>query len=262
MKPSDLLETFRVRLGATQSTVQVTLFQADLMRANLEVMKAALREVQSIAASAGAPRHARDAVIARYNARLAEITQFFPVFFIFESAFRSFTAARLTLAYSDDQWWAPVRDAVVQGRDPLRLQRLGNLAARRDVIDTVVHLVRSMGRNSSGITTCYDLLEGGTLAHVERLIASHWSVIDAALRQSQLPAPITATGFGDLFKIVRNARNDAYHHRMIGNRARAISIAERLLDMLDISLAARIQALDAASIAPLPFAIPVQSRHA
>jgi len=262
MNPGDLLETFRVRLGATQSNVQVTLFQADLMRANLDVMKAALREVQSIAASAGTPRNARDAVIARYNARLAEISQFFPVFFIFESAFRSFTAARLALAYGDDQWWRPVRDAVVQGRDPLRLHRLGTLPARRDVVDTVAHLVRSMGQNAAGITTCYDLLEGGTLAHVERLIASHWSVIDSALRQPLVPGPITASGFGDLFRIVRHARNDAYHHRMIGNRARAIGIVERLVDMLDISLAARIQALDAAKIPPLPFTIPVQSRHA
>lgn len=261
MNPGDLLETFRVRLGATQSSVQVTLFQADLARANLDVMRAALREVQSIAGRAGAPRNARDAVVARYNTHLAEIAQFFPVLFIFESAFRSFTAARLSLAYGDDQWWQPVRDAVVQGRDPLTLRRLGNLSARRDVIDTVAHLVRSMGRNAAGIATCYDLLEGGTLAHVERLIASHWSLIGSALRQPQVPAPVTAAGFGDLFKIVRNARNDAYHHRMIGNRARAIGIAERLLDMLDISLATRIQALDAATIAPLPFAIQTQSRH-
>jgi hypothetical protein len=261
MNPTDLTEIFRTRLGATQSRLQVDLFVADLARANLDLMEAALKEARAIAARAGPPLHARDAVVALYNVKLAELSQLFPVFFVFESAFRAFTAARLALVYGDDQWWKPVRDALVQNRNLRTLHRLGTGPARRDVVDTVAHLLRGMGLGATRVGTSYDLLEGGTLAHVERLINSHWSQIDQALRHDPAQTPLTAAGFGNLFKAVRNARNDAYHHRSIQHRSRVIAIVEQLLDMLDISLEARLTAVTTVSLPPLVFAIPIASRH-
>ncbi len=261
MNPSDLAEIFRTRLGATQPKLQIELFDADLMRSNLDLMDASLKEARAIAVRAGAPQNARDAVMALYNVKLAELSQLFPIFFLFESAFRTFTAARLKAIYGDDQWWRPIRDALTMNRDLRRLHRLGNLPARRDVVDTVAHLLNGMGRGAARVTTSYDLLEGGTLAHVERLIASHWSAVDQALRHNPTQAKLTGTTFNNLFKLVRNARNDAYHHRSVQHRARVVVIVEQLLDLLDMSLTLHVTAVEKAPIAKLNFSIAVEPRH-
>jgi|SRR5436305_1619749 len=261
MNPSDLAEIFRTRLGATQPKLQIELFDADLMRSNLDLMYASLKEARAIAARAGAPQNARDAVMALYNVKLDELSQLFPVFFLFESAFRTFTAARLKTVYGDDEWWKPIRDALAANRDLRRLHRLGNLPARRDVVDTVAHLLTGMGRGAARVVTSYDLLEGGTLAHVERLIDAHWSAVDQALRHDPTQAKLTGTTFTNLFKVVRNARNDAYHHRSVQHRARVVAIAEQLLDMLDMSLRTHVIAVAKAPVPQLTFAIAVEPRH-
>src|ERR1700735_3244146 len=262
MNPAELMGIFTTRLGAVQPPAQIDLFSADLMHANLDLMNAALKEACAIAARGSAPRNAREAVLALYNIKIAEVSQLFPLFFVFESAFRSFTAARLAIVYDDDQWWRPVRDAVTSGSSLRALHRLGGQAARRDVTDTVAHLIRGMGPAAARIATSYDLLEGGTLAHVERLINSHWSQIDHVLRHNPAAPKLTAAAFMDLFRVVRTARNDAYHHRSVAHRPRVVAIAERLLDMLDISLNARMTRIGAAAISPLSFALPIKARHA
>lgn len=261
MQPSDLAEFFRTRLGATQTRSQIELFDGDLMRSNLDLMQASLREARAIVANAGAPRNARDAVVAIYHVKLAELSQLFPIFFLFESAYRSFTAARLSAVYGDDQWWRPVRDALDMDRDLRTLHHLGNLSARRDVVDTVAHIFKGMGHGASGVSTSYDLLSGGTLAHVERLIGGHWSAIEQVLRQDPARPRLTGSTFTDLFKVVRNARNDAYHHRSVQQRMRVVAIVEQLLDMLDMNLGTHLTTVHQAPVAQLKFAIPKERRH-
>lgn len=261
MQPSDLAEIFRTRLGSIQTRSQVELFEGDLLRSNLDLMDVSLKEARAMAAAAGAPEHARDAVMTIYRSKLAELAQLFPVFFVFESAYRSFVAARLSVLYGDDQWWKPVRDAFSQGRDPHTLRHLGNLPARRDVVDTVFHLIKGMGPGAAGVDSCYDLLEGGTLSHVERLIAKHWTAVDSILRHDPAKPKLTSATFGDLFRIVRLARNDAYHHRSVRQHARVVAIVEQLLDMLDMSLSAHLEAIASASVPPLRFAVATQPRH-
>lgn len=261
MNPSDLTEVFRTRLGYTRSRLEVELFAADLGRSNLNLMDAALKEARAIAARAGPPRHARDSVIAIYNVKLAELAQLFPTFLVFESAYRAFTAARLAVAYGDDRWWSPVREAIAQGRNPVGAKSPGGIHLPRNAVDTVAHLLRGMGAGAAGVSTCYDLLEGGNLAHVERLIASHWTQIDGALWHDPARPKLTASGFGDLFRAVRKARNAAYHHRAVENRRRVVAMAEQLLDMLDVSLRDRLSAVGGAPLPPLLFGIQSSSRH-
>lgn len=252
MTADDLIQRFRTRWGAPQPLVEVERFTSDLYQANHALMHAALVEAQDIAKRVGPPRDARGAVTALYDVRLAELSQMFPVFFIFESAYRSFAAARLAVTYGNDLWWAPVRQALLTNADPRHITRLGSKPARRDTIDAVTHLLRSVGNGMTDLESTYDLLEAGTLGHVQRLISANWTDIEPALQQPS--PPLTAANFRDRFDKVRIARNDAYHHRLIRGRTRVATTAEELLGLVDTHLAERIARVAAAPLKALPLA--------
>ncbi len=256
-----LLETFRYRLGGTRTVLEVERFEADLYRANHALIKSALIEAQAIAARLGAARDARAAVLALYDARLAEIAQMFPVFFIFESAYRAFTAARLAAVYGDDLWWEPIRQAVLAGSDPRNIASLAGKPAKRDAVDAITHLLKTLRTpDMHALGGTYDLLEAGTLTHVSRLISAHWADVEPVLRQSSQPH-LTSANFSDQFIKVRNARNDAYHHRLIRDRAKVVLGAERLLDLLDVHLGDRIDRLSKVQITPLQTLVSLAPRH-
>ncbi|WP_343698943.1 hypothetical protein [Caulobacter sp.] len=256
-----LLDTFRYRLGGTRPVLEVERFEADLYRSNHALMKAALLEAQSIAARLGPAKDVRAAVLALYDTRLAEIAQMFPVFFVFESAYRAFTAARLTAVYGDDLWWDPVRQALLAKSDPQSVPALGGRPAKRDVIDALSHLLKGLkDPGMRQLRGTYDLLEAGTLTHVGRLISSHWTDIEPVFSQSG-PLPLTSANFSDQFNKVRNARNDAYHHRLIRDRVKVAAIVERLLDLLDVHLGDRLDRLAKVQVAGLPVHVPQVPRH-
>lgn len=252
MTADDLTTRFRTRWGATLPLVEVERFTSDLYQTNHALMHAALVEAQDIAKRAGPPRDARGAVNALYDIRLAELAQMFPVFFIFESAFRSFAAARLAVAYGNDLWWDPVRQALLANANPRNITKLGSKPARRDTLDAVTHLLKSVGNGMGSLEGTYDLLEAGTLGHVQRLIAANWAEIEPALHQPS--PPLTAGNFRDRFDKVRIARNDAYHHRLITGRARVATTAEELLALLDTHLAERLARVGAAPLSALALA--------
>ena len=155
----------------------------------------------------------------------------------------------------------PIRRAVDQKQSTQNIRFLGTAPARRDVKDTVQHLLRGMGGGAASVNSSYDLIEGGTLAHVERLIDHHWSEMSHVFRQPHIRAPLTSSTFRDQFKVVRLARNDAYHHRTVSSRPRLVSIMEQLLDLLDISISARLNYVGLAKIKPLQFSIAIEPRH-
>lgn len=261
MTETELLTIFHMRLGRVQSSLEVERFTADLYRSNHALMRTALFSVHAIATKAGAPRSARAAVQAAYDRQLAEIAQMFPVFFIFESAFRAFVAARLAAVYGNDLWWDPVRVAVQTGADPLEIVSLGGRSAKRDVVDTLTHLLRSLKlRALPDLRGTYDLLEVGTLAHVGRMISGHWADIAPALRSGGALS-LTSANFADQFNKVRNARNDAYHHRPVPERLKVVAAAERLLDLLDVHLGKRLKDLRSMAPEDLPSLIAAEPRH-
>jgi hypothetical protein len=262
MTPESLLEEFRTRLGRTQLPSQVELFQGDLFRCNLNIMAAALMEVRAVTSRTGVvPSDARSTVLNTYAVKVAEISQLFPLFFVFESAFRSFAAARLRLIYGEELWWEPIRNALLNSRPLAAVHRLGRCGARRDVKDTVAHLLRGMGPGVMAIRTTYDLLEGGTLAHVERLIDQHWTDMSQVFHTAPGATRLRSSAFRERFSVVRNARNDAYHHRTVAGRPRMVAFAEQLLDLIDINLAARMHEVAAARLPPLPFSLALEDRH-
>lgn len=253
---------FRSRLGRILPGLQADLFAADLTRANLDVMDAALKQVAAAATAAGSPpRDARAAVWAEYDRRLAEIAQLFPVFFTFESAWRSLMAVLLAGHYGADDWWQPIRASVLAGRPASTVAMLGGAPARPEVVDTVARMLRPMGRSLAHVSGSYGLLQAGTLGNVETLIERHWSTVRSALRTTTAVGSPTLAQFMVMFGRVRNARNDAYHHRVVAQRVRVVAAAETLLDLVDVHLGDHVVRVEAVHPAPFTLQVGREPRH-
>jgi hypothetical protein len=261
MQADRQLEFFRTRFGRMPTRLQLDIFRADLARLNLDVMSAALKQAEAVVqATKRPPRDVRLAVLAQYDRILASIGQLFPVFFIFESAWRSYAAARLPLIYGQDDWWHGVRDAVAQKKDPLTLTNLGGLPAKREVLVIVSRILASV-QSPGSLSSTYDLMAEATLGQIEKLIGRHWSDMSSPFSGSAGTIVLTWGRFEALFAKVRRARNDAYHHRTVSDRAGVVSAAEQLVDLLDLHLGDRVISLDALQLPPLAFNVLREARH-
>lgn len=261
MQADRQLEFFRTRFGRMPTKLQLDIFRADLARLNLDIMSAALKQAEAVVQSTKRPpRDVRLAVLAQYEWIVASIGQLFPVFFIFESAWRSYSAARLSLIYGGDHWWHDVRDAIAQKRDPLLVTKLGGFHAKREVVILVSRILAPVPSPAT-LTTTYDLMAESTLAHVEKLIGRHWTDMASPFSgPARLNVP-TLGRFEALFTKVRRARNDAYHHRTVSDRAGVVSAVEQLLDLLDLHLGDRVASLGAVQLPALSFKLTKEARH-
>lgn len=254
---------FGNKLGATLPPLRIAAFERDLLTANLALMDAALQQVAATARTVGAsPRDARAAVWAEYDRRVADIQRLFPVFFTFESAWRTLSAAVLRQRYGgDDGWWHPVRAAMAAGSGVSRVGYLGGVPARNEVVRRVENILRNQPTaDLHRMATSYDLLEVCTLGDVSWMIDRHWSAVASTFSATALPAPTSAI-FADLFRRVREARNDAYHHRPVSDGQKVIAAAERLLDLVDVHLGARVATTSSAALGAFAFAVLRQPRH-
>lgn len=259
--PEVQLEFFRTRLGRLQPKLVLEAFNADLARTNLNVMWAALRDTEALVQSTKRPpKDPRAAVLARYERAAAAIAQLFPVFFVFESAWRTYVATRLNLIYGGESWWHGVRDLLAQKGDVTGVANLGTRPARGEVVRTLAHIIGGVQRPSD-LTTTFELLEIATLRHLEDLIDRHWSDMAHPFSETQALGRPTSDQFGKLFARVRKARNDAYHHRVVSGREDVVSAAEQLVDLLNIHMGDRLAGIAAVQPAPLKFKVLAIERH-
>lgn len=259
--PEQQVEFFRTRLGRIQTRLELQAFQTDLARMNLDVMWAALKATEAVAQQTKrAPKDPRAAVLAQYERIAATISQLFPVFFIFESAWRPYVAARLLLIHGGEGWWHAVRDAVAGGGDPFLVSTLGRQPARTEVVKTLVHILGAASQ-AGRLNTTYELMEEASLSHLELLIDRHWTEMSHPFSRTVALGPIRSQQFAALFKRVRRARNDAYHHRVVSNRGDVLEAAEQLVDLLDIHLETRVKSIANASPQQLAFKVLKETRH-
>jgi hypothetical protein len=262
MTAAEQLEFFRTRFGRVVSRLQLEVFSADLARLNLDVMSAALKQTAATATAVNRPpKDVRLAVLAHYERMAASIAQLFPVFFVFESAWRSFVAAGLSEIYGNDEWWHGVRDAVERGADTSGVTAFSGRPASAELVRTVTHVLDGIGGRIGRLSTTYELVQEASLGHLSKLIEGHWRDIASGMNGRAALGPLTWGKFEPLFRRVRRARNDAYHHRVISDRADVVAAAESLLDLLDIHLGSRAAAIDAAVLPQLRFLVAKEPRH-
>jgi hypothetical protein len=261
MQADQQLEFFRTRFGRIQPKLQLETFKLDLARLNHDVMSAALRQAEAIAQSTKrAPSNARLAVLGQYQRITASIGQLFPVFFLFESAWRSYVAMRLSLVYGGETWWHDIRDAVAQGADPSRVTLLGGKPAKPEVV-TITSRILSAAPLPGDLSTTYDLIAEAGLGQVGRLIERHWMDMSMPFSSTAALGLPTLEKFESLFAKVRNARNDAYHHRVVSERMGVVQAAEQLLDLLNIHLGDRVKGINDVQLQPLTFTVFKEVRH-
>jgi hypothetical protein len=259
--PDEQLEFFRTKLGKTQPRQPLDLFRADLMRSNLDVMWAALKAAEAfVQRTKRAAPDSRQAVLHNYDVAAAAIAQMYPVFFVFESAWRTYVATRLDVIYGGRDWWHGVRDLVAQGADTSCVATLGTLPARPSVVRLLTQIL-SMIPRPSDLETTFELTEQATLKGLEGLIDHHWTDMSQPFTDTMSLGRTTSTQFLSLFKRVRDARNDAFHQRVVANRADVVKAAEQLVDLLNVHMGDRVAAIAGAKVAPLQFTVVREKRH-
>lgn len=261
MTTDEQLNFYRFRFGRTMTATDLAAFSRDLETCNLDVMSGALKQAEAAALAAKKPtRDARGAVMAQYERGVAQLAQLFPVFFVFESAWRTFAAATLRGIYQGDNWWHGVRDAVAQGAEVTGISHLGGRPAAGEMVRTIGHALKNVS-SCSDLSTTYELVEICSLYHLSKLLEYHWAEFIQRLNaETALGAP-TWGAFEGLFRRVRHARNNAYHHRVVSGRAEVVAAAEQLLDLLDVHLGGRQARITGQVLAPLQFTLPELARH-
>ncbi len=251
------LDMFNTRLGRVPMRMESELFAADLARTSHELLEPALKEMAAKAAISPLGRDLRDQALAVFHRKLAEQSRLFPLLFIFETAFRAYVAARLETIYSTDDWWKPIEAEILAQRDPMALSTLNGVRAPRPMLRTVEHILReaaTAGRHT--FSTGYDVVAAGTMAHVGRLIGQHWTEMASAfnpVHKSRPQGRMTSFEFRQHFTLVREARNDLYHHRVVSRQKRVMEVIEELISMLDLDVGEVYADIVAAPLGPLPF---------
>lgn len=259
--PSEQLEFFKTKLGKTQPKLPLGLFEKDIMRCNLDVLWAALKAEESfVQRMKRANPDSRAAVLRNYHVTSALIAQLYPVFFVFESAWRTYVATCLDEIYGTDDWWHGVRDLVAQGADPMSVATLGRLPARSLVTKEVGYILSTVAL-PSGLESTYALTNHATMKSLEILIDSHWREMSVPFTATMSLGKPTSSVFQALFKRVRDARNQAFHQRVVTDRGAAVKAAEQLMDLLDVHLGDRVKAIAEATVAPLEFTVIREARH-
>ncbi len=240
--------------------------------ANLEIFAKALAEVKGVASKKGnvdiIPHLHRV-----YHRKLAEQASLYPIFHIFETSYRSFLAFWMQDYYGTVEWWKEHYDRLVwmeanrSKAAPPRIDKVnGKLIANR-----VSFAIENFVLNVAGPQLSSDHLAGvpsaaifnrSKLSDLEALIEEQWPQISVSF-PTAFPNGMVVTqyGFVTKFRYVRDARNTSFHHREVPARAMVMSIAEELLDMIDVHLGTTVEHIKHSTPKRLSTSISQASRH-
>lgn len=240
--------------------------------ANLEIFAKALAEVKGVALKKGnvdiIPHLHRV-----YHRKLAEQASLYPIFHIFETSYRSFLAFWMEDYYGTGEWWKEHYDRLVwieANRSKVAPPRIDEVNGK-PIANRVSFAIENFVSNVAGPQLSSDHLMGvpsaaifsrSKLSDLEALIEEQWPQISSSF-PTTFPngMVVTQNGFVTKFRYVRDARNTSFHHREVSARAMVMSIAEELLDMIDVHLGTTLEHINHSTPKRLPSSIPQTSRH-
>ena len=231
--------------------------------ANIELLRHSLKEVRGAAKRTDTSR-LLEQLHRSYHRKLAEQASLYPVFHILESAYRAKLGFWLENHYGVDRWWEPILAELRHDRD---LTEVNGVAVTHSALRALQNLIKNVegDRYDRGVLAQADghgVLARAKMSDIEELIFEHWPNFKKELRgQFSNGSPVEQATFKAKLKRVRDARNEAYHHREVGRRAEIVALAEELLDLIDVHLGSVVD--HAAQLAPKVQAsgVRVDARH-
>lgn len=204
-----------------------------------------------------------------YNRRFAEMGRLFPIFSIFEGAYRSFVARSLCELFNTDFWWSQayeierLRSHPDHHSDPC-ISQVGEIAVSADLANAIHDFARSIAINKD----VRDLVEAGAgtmeliqftkLSDLERLVVADWMRLK---ERFVISPPFGSATFAAQFAKVRAARNTIFHHRDIKQKAAIVSAAEELLNLIGVHLKTLFEDATHVAVSPNQFAMPARLDH-
>jgi hypothetical protein len=237
-----LIRFFQSYLPFTPTAGQVDDFKKDLSLVSPYLMEASLVEVKNGAQgkTLSQGKDWRPAIFQVYNRKVAEHAQLFPVFHSFETAFRSTVAVTLEDYYQTPKWWDVIYRRLRSGGDARTITVINGKKIATDASHSIGEIIYAIDgerfqRNLvANFSNGFQFLEACELSHVARLIEDHWFLF--APKFTRKKNKLSLDHFKTKFKVVREARNDVYHHKSVARMAGVVGHAEDLLDYLGFSL--------------------------
>lgn len=204
-----------------------------------------------------------------YHRKLAEQATMYPVFHVFESAYRAKLAIWMEGYYGARDWWQSVFVGLQERIRTGSASALTELNGKR-ISNSTVRAMENMLKNVAGENldrhtltewSGYQVLSNAKLSDIEELIFEQWSAM-----KSEFPSvlhngkPLEPAVFKAKFKRVRDARNTVYHHRELSQRVDIVETVEELLDLIDVHLGTTLENVHASTRLP-PLNITFEPRH-
>lgn len=240
--------------------------------ANLGIFVKALAEVRGVALKKGdidiIPRLHR-----AYHRKLAEQAALYPIFHIFETSYRSFLAFWMEDYYGTAEWWKEHYDRLAWiGANPSKdAPPRVNMVNGKPIANRVSFAIENFVINVAGAQLSLHHLKGvsssaifdrSKLSDLEVLIEEQWPQIsDKFPKTFPNGLVVTQNAFVGKFRYVREARNKSFHHREVPERAMLMSIAEELLDLIDVHLGTTVEHISHATPKRPSAAITLAPRH-
>lgn len=176
-----------------------------------------------------------------YNRRLAELSSLYPALHLFETSYRTFVAYTMSDIYGRDDWWRDFYDYAKSLDTTTRQPRPTSIGAKSistNVGEAIFDFANAIKPDTEGsklanTAPTLQLMQYCNLRHLEQLILNDWQTFKAAFTSDEV---ITSTNFGEMFSIVRTARNAVFHHRHVGRHPKLNSHLVELLDVIGVHL--------------------------
>ncbi len=262
-----LIDFFVNYLPFTPTSGQVDDFRRDLSLVSPYLMKAALVEIKngSVGKKLQSGKDWRPAIFQVYNRKVAEHAQFFSIFQSFETAFRSTAAVTLEEHYRSSKWWTYIYETIRKGNAARSVTTLCGKPIATDTAHSIGELIfaidgENFQRNIVGrCNNGFQFLEHCDLAGIARLIENHWSIFGPKFERGK--NRLSLDHFKKKIKVVRDARNDIYHHKSIARMTDVVKHAEDLLDYLNFSLQFAFEKIENSAPQLPRFVFPISARH-
>jgi len=272
----DVAELLGEFLMFTPHAADTDLFHADMLILNPVLLKDSIKECQATSNIDRKPGMAQRGEIHRVYARKAkELAALYPFIFSLENCLRHKAAAHYGKVFGIDTWWTLIRDKIKndQNADDMPVNKTGRKRLKGVQVTPkfVAQLFRTFyvmsdkqlstlqGDEDDLIDEYYMCLSLGSLFH---LIDADWNLARGMfVSDEDLGRTLRKGDLTNWFKIIREARNELFHSRSIGDVAKVARACENTLDKLGFHLGDFDKHVAGTQITRAPLIIPRAAYH-